>query len=89
MIGVELDPHCHMTLKRMAASDVIVCYKEYPHTDVVERAEDVLDLVLRTQRREIEPVMSLYDCRQIQMYPTTEPLMRAFDANESPRPQRK
>ena len=78
VIGVELDPHCHMTLKRMRASDVIVCYKEYPHTDVVERAEDMLELVLRTLRREIEPVMSLYDCRQIQMYPTTEPLMRAF-----------
>src|SRR5436190_19096615 len=33
VIGVELDPHCHLTLKRMRASDVIVCYKEYPHTD--------------------------------------------------------
>ena len=78
VIGVELDPHCHMTLKRMRASDIIVCYKEYPHTDVVERAEDVLDLVLGTLRGKIKPVMSLYDCRQIQMYPTTEPLMRAF-----------
>jgi microcystin degradation protein MlrC len=78
VIGVELDPHCHMTLKRMRASDVIVCYKEYPHTDVVERAEDVLDLVLRTLKGEIRPVMSLYDCRQIQMYPTTEPVMRSF-----------
>jgi len=78
VIGVELDPHCHMTLKRMRASDVIVCYKEYPHTDVVERAEDVLELVLGTLRGKIKPVMSLYDCRQLQMYPTTEPLMRAF-----------
>jgi len=78
VIGVELDPHCHMTLKRMRAADIIVCYKEYPHTDVVERAEDVLDLVLGKLRGKIKPVMSLYDCRQIQMYPTTEPLMRAF-----------
>ena len=30
VIGVELDPHCHMTLKRITASDIIVCYKEYP-----------------------------------------------------------
>ena len=78
VIGVELDPHCHLTLKRIRASDVIVCYKEYPHTDVVERAEDVLDLVLAKLRGRIEPVMSLYDCRQLQSYPTTEPLMRAF-----------
>src|SRR4051812_32842590 len=77
-IGVELDPHCHMTLKRVRLADIIVCYKEFPHTDVVERAEDVLDLVLRTLRGTIKPVMSLYDCRQISSYPTTLPLMRAF-----------
>jgi microcystin degradation protein MlrC len=78
VIGVELDPHCHLTLKRVRLSDIVVLYKEFPHTDVVERAEDLLTLVLRTIRREIHPVMSLYDCRQIGSYPTTLPLMRAF-----------
>src|SRR2546421_952141 len=78
VIGVELDPHCHLTVKRVRLSDIIVLYKEFPHTDVVERAEDVLNLVLRTLRGEVKPVMSLYDCRQIQSYPTTLPLMRAF-----------
>jgi len=78
VIGVELCPHCHMTIKRVRLADVIVCYKEYPPTDVVERAEDVLDLVLATLRREIKPVMSVYDCRHITSYPTTLPLMRAF-----------
>jgi microcystin degradation protein MlrC len=78
VIGVELDPHCHLTLKRVRLSDIIVLYKEFPHTDVVERAEDLLTLVLRTIRKEIRPVMSLYDCRQIASYPTTLPLMRAF-----------
>jgi len=78
VIGVELDPHCSMTLERVRLSDIIVCYKEYPHTDVVERAEDLIGLVVRTLRGEIRPVMSLYDCRQISSYPTTLPLMRAF-----------
>ena len=78
MIGVELDPHCHLTLKRVASADIIVLYKEFPHTDVVDRAEDVLDLVLATLRGEVKPVMSLYDCRQIESYPTTLPLMRGF-----------
>ena len=78
LIGVELDPHCHLTLKRVRLADIIVLYKEFPHTDVVERAEDLLDLVLATLRGKIKPVMSLYDCRQIQSYPTTLPLMRAF-----------
>jgi len=78
VIGVELDPHCHLTMKRVELADLIVLYKEFPHTDVVERAEDLLRLVLRTLRGEIDPVMSLYDCRQVGSYPTTLPLMRGF-----------
>ncbi len=78
VIGVELDLHCHLTVKRVELADVIVLYKEFPHVDVAERAEELLDLVLGTIRREIAPVMSLYDCRQISSYPTTLPLMRAF-----------
>ena len=78
VIGVELDPHCHLTEKRVRLSDVIICYKEFPHTDVVERAEEVLDIVLKTIRGQVKPVSSVYDCRQIGSYPTTLPLMRAF-----------
>ena len=78
VIGVELDPHCHLTLKRVRVADIIILYKEFPHTDVVERAEDLLTLVLRTIRKQVRPAMSLYDCRQIASYPTTLPLMRAF-----------
>jgi microcystin degradation protein MlrC len=78
VIGVELDPHCHLTLKRVRLSDIIILYKEFPHTDVVERAEELLTLVLQTIRGQVKPVMSMYDCRQISSYPTTLPLMRAF-----------
>ncbi len=78
VIGVELDPHCHMTVRRVRAADVMVCYKEFPHTDVVERAEELLDIVLATVRGEVKPVMALYDCRQISSYPTQFPLMRGF-----------
>jgi microcystin degradation protein MlrC len=78
VIGMELDPHCHLTVKRVSLCDIIILYKEFPHTDVVERAEELLTLVLRAIRGEIRPVMSLYDCRQIGSYPTTLPLMREF-----------
>lgn len=78
VIGVELDPHCHLTLKRVRLSDIIVLYKEFPHTDVVERAEDVLRLVISTIKGEIRPTMALFDARQIGSYPTTLPLMREF-----------
>ena len=50
VIGVELDRHCSLTRKLVAAADVIVTFKEYPHVDVVERAAEVYDLALATQR---------------------------------------
>jgi microcystin degradation protein MlrC len=78
VVGMELDPHCHLTLERIRNTDITILYKEFPHTDVVDRAEDLLTLVLATIRKQIRPVMSMYDCRQIGSYPTTQPLMRAF-----------
>ena len=78
VIGMELDLHCHLTLKRVRLTEIIILYKEFPHTDVVDRAEELLTLVLRTIRKKIRPVMSMYDCRQIGSYPTTLPLMRGF-----------
>ncbi|WP_428680682.1 M81 family metallopeptidase [Reyranella sp.] len=78
VIGVEFDPHCHLTMKRVSNADIMVFYKEFPHTDVVDRAEDVLDLVLATLRGKVKPVMSVYDCRQIQSYPTTIQPMRGL-----------
>ena len=78
VIGVELDPHCHLTLKRVRLADVIVLYKEFPHTDVVECAEALLDIVLATIRGQVRPVSAMYDCRQIGSYPTSLPLMRNF-----------
>ena len=73
VIGVELDLHCHLTVKRVRLSDIIILYKEFPHTDVAERAEELVTLVLKTIRGQVKPVMSLYDCRQIGSYPTTRP----------------
>ncbi len=77
-IGVELDPHCHMTRKRVAHATLIICFKEFPHTDFVARGEEVVDLTLRAARGEIRPVMSLVDCRMIGSFPTTMQPMRGF-----------
>jgi len=77
-IGVELDPHCHMTLKRVENATLIICFKEFPHTDFVARGEEVVELTLQAVRRRIRPVMSLYDCRMIGSFPTTIEPMRGF-----------
>src|SRR5262245_51929784 len=78
VIGIELDPHCHLTEQRCALADVIVLFKEYPHTDFAERGEEVVELVLRTIRREIKPVKSVFDCRLIASFPTSMQPMRGL-----------
>ena len=77
-IGVELDLHCHLTELMRTAADVIVIYKEYPHTDIADRARDLYPLCIRAQKGEIEPVMAYYDCRMISMWRTPEEPMRSF-----------
>ncbi|MGF9757999.1 M81 family metallopeptidase [Microvirga sp. 0TCS3.31] len=77
-IGVELDPHCHLTEQCVSQADVIVLFKEYPHTDYAERAEELLDILLSSIRGTIHPVMSLYDCRMIERIPTSRSPGRDF-----------
>lgn len=81
VIGVELDLHCHLdeTLRRNA--DLVVTYKEYPHTDMAERAEDLFRLALRTARREIRPVMAFHRLKMINMWHTPVEPMRSFVAD--------
>jgi microcystin degradation protein MlrC len=77
-IGVELDLHCHLTDAMIAACDVIVTYKEYPHTDVLERGREVCQLLLDVIDGRLSPVMSVYDCRMLELYFTTREPMRGF-----------
>ena len=77
-IGVELDLHCHLTETMRAAADVIVIYKEYPHTDIVERAREVYALTVAAAEGRIAPVMAIHECRMISMWPTTREPIRAF-----------
>lgn len=80
VIGCELDPHCHLTPRMMQAADLIVAYKEYPHTDIVERAEDLWSLALRTCRKEIHPVGAVAECHMLSVWHTTKSPMRDFVA---------
>jgi microcystin degradation protein MlrC len=78
VLGVELDPHCHLTLRRVRQADAIVMYKEYPHTDTVEAARELFEIVLKTLAGKVKPVMSVFDCKQLGSFPTTHPEMRAL-----------
>lgn len=78
VVAAELDPHSHLTEKRLAHADILASFLEFPHTDFLARAEHVVDLALRAARGEIGPVISTFDCRMIGVFPTSREPMRSF-----------
>ena len=80
VIGAELDLHVHLTEAMCENANVLVPFKEYPHTDVAERAEEVFDICHRAIAGTIRPMMAHYDTRINAYMPTTSPAMRAFVA---------
>ena len=77
-VGIEIDPHCHMTEKMVKNADAIIIFKEYPHTDFMERGEELIELLAKTARGEAKPRMSLYDCRMLAFLRTTREPVRGF-----------
>ena len=77
-IALLLDPHCDLPDDLIEAVDLIVCYKEYPHTDIHDCAEDLFELLIRAVRGDTQPTMATFDCRMIGTYPTTVEPMRTF-----------
>lgn len=79
-IGVELDLHCHLTEQMRSNADVIVTYKEYPHTDVIDRLREVWRLTIDTAEGRIRPLMAIADCRMVGFWHTSREPMIGFVA---------
>ncbi len=77
-VGVSFDPHSHLSDRRVQNADVITVFKEFPHTDFVDTAEKLIDLMHRVSIGEIDPCMNVFDCRMIEVLPTSRQPMRGF-----------
>ena len=77
-IGIELDLHCHLTETMRAAADCIITFKEYPHTDIAERAGELYRIVTDARAGKVDPVIAYHDCRMISMWRTPLEPMRSF-----------
>ncbi|TDW20927.1 microcystin degradation protein MlrC [Rhizobium azibense] len=78
LVCAELDPHSHLTARRVAALDFAVYFKEFPHTDFVDRAEDLWRIAVDTLEGRVKPAVSVFDCRMIDVFPTSREPMRSF-----------
>jgi len=78
VVGAELDPHCHLSEAMVRHADVLVCFKEYPHTDILERAEDLLELCAGRAAGRVRPVPAVYDCGMVALLHTSREPVRGF-----------
>ncbi|MDO8773299.1 MAG: M81 family metallopeptidase [Burkholderiaceae bacterium] len=78
VIGAELDPHHHLSARMLANTDLMIAFKEYPHTDALERALELVDLCVAKVRKKIHPVSSVCDCGMIVTLHTTRDPARGF-----------
>jgi microcystin degradation protein MlrC len=78
VIGAELDLHAHLTELKVRSADVIVAFKEFPHTDFMDRARDLARLCLRAARGEIRPRAAVWDLRHIGGFMTSREPGRGF-----------
>lgn len=80
-IAAELDLHCHLTDRMVENATVIAAYKEYPHTDIEEVAEQLFALMVKTLAKQVHPVMALYDCRMVSTFRVHQAPLRGIVDN--------
>jgi microcystin degradation protein MlrC len=77
-IGAELDLHCHLTQKMVDNTSALIAFKEYPHVDFAERAEELFTILADAAEGAIKPAMSMYNPRMIGIYHTPREPMRGY-----------
>jgi microcystin degradation protein MlrC len=77
-IGVELDLHCHLTDTLIDNADTVITYKEYPHVDPPERAEELFEIIADAMEGKTKPQTSMIDCGMIGVFHTSHPPVRRF-----------
>lgn len=70
VIGLELDPHNHLTETMLANATLIINFKEYPHVDAPERARELFVMAADAAEGKTKPVMRAYDCRMLTIIET-------------------
>ena len=78
IIAAELDLHCHLTQLMASSADLLISFKEFPHTDVLARAEELFELAHGAAVGRYRPTTAVFDCKMVGMYPTSTPVMRGY-----------
>jgi microcystin degradation protein MlrC len=78
VIGGTLDPHCHMSAAMREGADLLICWKEYPHTDILERARELVAFCTALAEKRLKLRHALVDTNMIVTLHTTREPVRSF-----------
>ena len=78
VVGAELDPHNHLTPEMTGSADLLIAFKEYPHTDVLERGLELVDLCAAMVEKKIRPTVAVVDCDMVVTVHTSREPARGF-----------
>ncbi len=71
VVGAELDPHHHLSAAMVDQADLLIAFKQYPHTDVLERAFELVDLCAAQVVHGRRPLAAVVDCGMVVVVHTT------------------
>lgn len=78
VVGALLDPHASLSDDMIEHATLLHAYKEYPHTDVADRAGELFRLALASAQGRVAPVVASSEVRVLGGFPTTREPMRSF-----------
>ena len=78
VIGAELDPHTHLSGRMVRHADLLMAFREYPHTDAVERGLELVDACVAIARGAPRPGAAVHETGTIRMLRTPLEPVRGF-----------
>ncbi len=78
VVGAELDPHNHLTTGMTGNADLLIAFKEYPHTDVLERGLELADICAGIAGKRVRPTVAVVDTHCCLVLHTSRNPARAF-----------
>jgi len=92
-IAATFDLHTHMTQRMADEADIIVGYQTCPHVDLRRTGRAAMDILIRTIRGEVKPIVSLRKIRMMtssethddRKFPNREVIGQLHEAEENPR----
>ncbi len=78
VVGATLDPHHHLSAAMLGQADLLIAFKQYPHTDILARAFELVDLCAAQVVHGRRPAVSVADTHSVVVVHTSRAPAQGF-----------